>query len=489
MHRFDRCLIHAGMPKTGSTSLQTFFAVNRKALLARGALYPASLGWRNHVRLAAALHPAPTPQLKLAITETGAADADGLRAQLADGLTREVADACAEADAAGRKRPGTLLLSSEFFWSMPDGVALLRALADWVAERAVRAETLIYLRRQDAFAVSMASTRARDGEPGEGFAAPIFPTTPRRAYRYPNCLAGFRDAFGRDAVTLRLFDPSDLIGGDVICDALSVWDLGPEDGLIRPPRRNPSLRPAMQAWLGHLATLDQARYGRGANAGARDDKVDLSAVIERHGGRGRRPSQEEADAFMQKFADGNERVRVEWFAGRAQLFNDDRPWPKDADPPPSAADLMAVTHDALLVKEAEIACLNARLAMAEGRTVDALAGFARSARLNPGVAATALAWGEAALSGDADADGLRLSAADVARALDLCGGGEDPRTSLRLLLGRLQLGAGDHGAALATAQALADDRPRLGRALHLAADVRKAAFRAGRGGKATDRSA
>lgn len=480
MHRFDRCLIHAGMPKTGTTSLQTFFAVNRKAMLARGALYPAALGWRNHVRLAAALHPTPTPQLKLAIAETGASDAADLRARLEGGLEEEVAAACAEADAAGRKRPDTLVLSSEFFWSMPEGGALLQALADWVAARADRAEVLIYLRRQDAFAVSMASTRARDGEPGEGFAAPIFPETPRRAYRYPRCLGGFRDAFGRDAMTLRLFAPADLVGGDVIPDALATWDLGPEAGLIRPPRRNPSLQPAMQAWLGHLATLDQPRYGRGASMGTRDDKVDLSAVIEAHGGRGRRPSQAEADAFMQKFKDGNERVRAEWFPDRAQLFDEVRPWPEQADPAPTAADLMAVTHAALLVKEAEIACLAARLAVAEGRVADALTGFARSARLNPGVAATALAWGEAALTAGAGPDALRLAAADAARALDRCGAGEDPRISLRLMLGRLQLAAGDLDAAQTTAQALAQDRPRLGPAIDLAAKARRAAARAAR---------
>lgn len=480
MHRFDRCLIHAGMPKTGTTSLQTFFAVNRKALLARGALYPASLGWRNHVRLAAALHRAPTPQLKLAIAETGAADAGALRALLDDGLAREVADACAEADAAGRARPDTLVISSEFFWSMPEGGDLLRALAAWAGAHAARTEVLIYLRRQDAFAVSMASTRARDGEPGEGFAAPIFPQTPRRAYRYPKCLDGVREAFGRGAITLKLFDGADLIGGDVISDALAVWDLGAVDGLIRPPRRNPSLRPAMQAWLGHLATLDQARYGRGAGAGARDDKVDLSAVIERHGGRGRRPAQADADAFMQKFAAGNERVRAEWFPDRAQLFPDDRLWPDQADPAPSAADLMAVTHDALLVKEAEIARLEARLAAAEGRGEDALALFARAARLNPGVAMTALAWGQVALSLEAAPDALRLAADDAARALDLCGAGEDPRTSLRLLLGRLRLAAGDHAAALSAAEALTEDRPKLGPALHLAAEARKAAARAKR---------
>jgi hypothetical protein len=464
------------MPKTGSSSLQTFFAVNRKALLARGALYPAALGWRSHVKLAAALHPGPSPQLDLALARGGAADAGALRAGLEQALEAEVTAALAAAAAAGRAPPSTLVLSSEFFWSMPLGERMLAALRDFVAARAARAEVLIYLRRQDLFAVSMASTRARDGAMGvrDGAmgvrdAGLIFPARPRRAYRYGACLDGFRAAFG-DAVRVRLFEREALRDGDVIADAMSVWDLGPQAGLVRPPRTNPSLRPAMQTWLGHLGELDPARHGRGAGS----DRIRLSSLVESHGGPGLRPARAQAEAFLARFKTENERVRAMWFPLSPRLFSPEMPWPEEEDPTPSAADLMALTHQALVMKEAEIARLAAKLALSQGRVAEAMAAFARSARLRPGMAGNAQVWGRAALAADAPRDMVRLAACDVGLALEACGDAGGPRTALRLLLGRLHLRAGDCAAALAMAEALAQDSPDFAPAAQLARRARKA---------------
>lgn len=44
-----KLILHLGMPKTGSTSIQTFMAQNRDNLLALGVLYPkVNISTNNH---------------------------------------------------------------------------------------------------------------------------------------------------------------------------------------------------------------------------------------------------------------------------------------------------------------------------------------------------------------------------------------------------------------------------------------------------------
>ena len=47
--------VHIGTTKTGSTSIQAFMRVNRKALAAKGISYPAMLGVQDHRNAAIAV--------------------------------------------------------------------------------------------------------------------------------------------------------------------------------------------------------------------------------------------------------------------------------------------------------------------------------------------------------------------------------------------------------------------------------------------------
>ncbi|MGG7566661.1 hypothetical protein ACQ5SO_10950 [Rhodovulum sp. DZ06] len=451
MHRFARCLIHIGAPKTGTTSLQDVLAANRRVLRARGILYPACFGGRSHVRLAAALHPGPSPQLSAALEATGTADRAALWDVLRAAYAQELRAALAEAAAEGRPPPDTLALSSEFFWSLPDGPPMLEALRNFAAEQAGRLEVFAWIRRQDEFAVSIASTRARDGKADAE--APVFPANPRRAFRYARVMKEAKAAFGRDAITLRIFARGELVGGDIVEDAFAAMGLGATDGLARPPRRNRALRPEMQSWLARLAEIAPDRYGRGAG-----ERIDIGRLAERHAGGGARPARAAAARFMAMFEKANEALRAEWLPERETLFPPPPRWPREADPPADAAALMAVTHDALCWKEAEIAGLAARLALAEGREEEAWPAFARAAALWPAAPGLARAWAEALLGARAaPTDSCRAAAAALEEAAREAT--EDGALRLRLLRGRLLLRAGDAEAALAAADALEAERP------------------------------
>ncbi len=49
--KFDLGYLHIGTEKTGTTSLQQFFALNRRRLAKHGIFYPATLGETAHIKL------------------------------------------------------------------------------------------------------------------------------------------------------------------------------------------------------------------------------------------------------------------------------------------------------------------------------------------------------------------------------------------------------------------------------------------------------
>ncbi len=52
--RSRRCVLHIGLEKTGTTTIQNRLASNRERLLERGILYPRSAGRSNHLHLVSA---------------------------------------------------------------------------------------------------------------------------------------------------------------------------------------------------------------------------------------------------------------------------------------------------------------------------------------------------------------------------------------------------------------------------------------------------
>lgn len=130
--RRRRCILHAGSPKTATSSVQSVLKANRERLLADGILVPRSgqTASGSHRHLAFSLAGLPVPR------EAEAAGRD---------LEREIAASDA----------GTVLISSEFLWSIlarPEGAErVLGALKGLGLDVTI----LLYVRNQPQFLNSM----------------------------------------------------------------------------------------------------------------------------------------------------------------------------------------------------------------------------------------------------------------------------------------------------------------------------------------------
>jgi hypothetical protein len=357
-------LLHIGLSKTGSSSIQRVLAEQRPAMRAQGVYLPTSPGWANHALLPAAAvndgrilwgyHPGTweglSPAGRIArFREEFAAE----MSRLPDDVQR-------------------VLITAEQIGGVIRHAVETQRLADMLAPYFSPIRVVVYLRRQDQHAASAYSEWLRGGvmrEPG----LPAGGVEKHPEYDYGEMLDRWASVFGDHAVTPRIFARDTLVDGDVVADFLQVADMILPALQDDPNRQsNPSLSLEGQGLL--LAAgrrMEQRMRARGTPEVIWRDTPGwrrlATALTEAMPGRGWRPSRAEAQAFMERFAATNERARRRFFPDRASLFSNDF---SDLPEHPSVAPPEAVTQAALdvLLHEVETsASREAAAAMAQYR--------------------------------------------------------------------------------------------------------------------------
>ncbi len=307
-------ILHIGLSKTGSSSIQRVLASQREALQQLGVYMPHSPGWANHALLPASLvndrralwgfHPATwdglTPAGRLARFE---AEWRAEMAALPDWATRFIITA---------EQVGGLLRQN-------DEVA---RLGEVLGRHFGTVQVVVYLRRQDSHTASAYNQWLRGGvlrDPGLPEGGPE--TQPE--LDYGKLLDRFAAVFGQANICPRIFDRAELMGGDVVEDFLHVA------GMTLPiPPEAPSKQSNLSITLGGQSLLLAAGRRMAAAGGEawRDTpqwRRLAESVSERLAGRGWRPTQREARAFMARYAETNERARARFFPERPSLFSTD----------------------------------------------------------------------------------------------------------------------------------------------------------------------
>ncbi len=354
--RKRKAIIHFGVAKTGTTSIQTMMEVNREPLIGMGFAYPLAPGQRTHGQLAT-----------YASERVKSPGARTLPERL-DAELRALPD-----------HVHTVVFSSEHLSkkiaTMEDGQRLRALLDPYFDEYMVFA----YLRRQDEMAVSIFSTMLRAGREREGVLT--LPDRLVESYDYWAKLSRWAAVFGRAAVQPRVFERGSFVGGDLLVDFRAACGL-PDLPNASPPERNTSLGAAAQAFLLRYNAL----RGERLDAEEKHDKIPhaMRTVLNaRFSGRGMRPARAEAEAFLARFRESNERVRAEFFPARERLFTEDfSRYPEVADRPPAEAEVLAVALAVLRETgpddgKAGRLFARAEQRLAEGRREEALRQVAR----------------------------------------------------------------------------------------------------------------
>ncbi|MBQ0959966.1 hypothetical protein KAK06_13515 [Ideonella sp. 4Y11] len=197
---FDTAILHFGIDKTGSTAIQDVCNQARAELASRCSLVYPPGSW--HAQLGSYFSSSPASYaLNL---EMGRTDETAIRA--ADEIYLREQTEWIRAQPPARQ----LLFSYEGFigLSQPE-LAAMRAYCEGFAHRV---KVLVYVRPPLSYAVSAMSQRVKMGRPAWA------PDEERPIYRFKERFNNLVNAFGREALEVRLFTRQALTEGDVVID-------------------------------------------------------------------------------------------------------------------------------------------------------------------------------------------------------------------------------------------------------------------------------
>jgi hypothetical protein len=336
-------VIHLGVHKTGTTSIQRTLFAARQTLAADGILYPDILRKGNHVDLYTCFHDAP---LKYRAVEakgiTQPDELEKLQAEVRRSFEMQLASSVAE----------RVILSSEAFSRM--NADELRRFVSYVGSLGFgRMTFMVYLRDYITYWESSIQQQIKAGVYID-FAAEEQKLRSIRRYRpFLEALSACTEPAN---VKLRLFYKPLLRHGDVVADFLEQLDID----AVEPPSTysNESLtKTAMIA----LNELNKRIPRAAASVGAERDNV--AAVLKGAGGEKYRANATVAQRIIERTRKDRDYLAQHWFSGRdplGEIMDEVAASPERASPdvdqlprPEEILDAMGLLYANMQLKAAE----------------------------------------------------------------------------------------------------------------------------------------
>ena len=308
-----KAIVHIGIEKTGTTSIQHFLHLNRRRLAKAGFHFLRSAGKINNRTLPAYCIDDSYPDEYLeGCGVVSASDRLQFRETVCDDLHREISELPSSIH--------TVVISSEHFHSRLPGLHNVERVRDLLKPLFDDIRVICYLREQSAACTSWYSTSLKNGE-SETLNQFMRRCSPANYYfNYQKVLGNWERVFGEGTIEAGIFDRSQLLNGDLLDDFAARLDPALVGQLKKSARReNESLRPEGQAIL---RGLNSALFD-----GSKEPDIErlrercLDYIYHHLRGRGERLDLRQQRRFYADFRDSNDAVKARYFPELPVLFS------------------------------------------------------------------------------------------------------------------------------------------------------------------------
>lgn len=215
--------IHIGLEKTGTTTLQEFFYLNKENLAKDNIHFMSSPGARNHTDLVAYAYDKTLGDLIVQ---------KNLHTPVAKQAFRENFLARFDNEINKTKKSGAhLLVSSEHLSSRVFSKDEIRKLLSLFTENDYQPKIIVYLRRQDQYLLSTYSTWLKSGATADLNVK----SYKRKRYDYLSLLEMWSEVVGDEHLVVKIFERAKMHGNDLIQDFLKILEIKDSSAYIDPP--------------------------------------------------------------------------------------------------------------------------------------------------------------------------------------------------------------------------------------------------------------
>jgi len=305
MSKFEECIIHIGVSKTGTSTLQNFFFKNKSNLKEKSIFYPIAFGKRQHHGLVKYVHDKnKTLPLRIFSRYTNFKLED-YQKEINNSFREEIQNSNC------RK----LLISSE-------GLAIsndkeIRSLKKFFDNYVSKYKIIVYLRPQVDRIFSSYTSKLEKGITKKKIIP--YKSVYDDKQNYEKMLIRWGNVFGSENLVPRIFSREDFPSGDVKLDFLSILGLNMSD-FDDVENARESINVDAQRFLFGINEYLPDIIGETKNK-YRGNLGNLVQSFCR--GKGLGPTRKQAEEISKIYAESNEQVRKKWFPQRKELFHID----------------------------------------------------------------------------------------------------------------------------------------------------------------------